>query len=151
MGDAWSQFTDDFNTSFFLGKVNRERGLLVAVKGGYGRTTACPTSFSRISISDDINIHGIRIMPRPGHVTRRGRHHAGRSLTAGTAGKHGRQNRERTIDHVVPNPTLRKKSPTEGRFNRGPHKTRRRERNRRNATPRKRKGEGIIQKDGVVC
>lgn len=99
---------------FFLGKVNRKRELLVAVKGCYGRTTACPTSFSRISISDDIDIHGIRIMPRPGHVTRRGRRHAGRSLTAGTAGKHGRENRERTIDHVVPNPTLRKKSPTEG-------------------------------------
>lgn len=57
-----------------------------------------------VSISDDMDVHGIRIMPGTTHitgrlgtmrVTRRGRH-GGRSLTRGTVEEHNRK-RERGL------------------------------------------------------
>lgn len=78
-----------------------ERNLPVITGSGQtGRTIASPTPvgifpFSRISIGDGIDVHGVRIMSRPAHVTgrlgarvmRRGGH-GRRSLSRGTVEEH---------------------------------------------------------------
>lgn len=81
------------------GKQKREIPVVTG-RSHTGRRIASPTpvgmfSFSRISISDSIDVHSIRIMSGSAHITGRlgarmiGRGgHGGRALSRGTVGEH---------------------------------------------------------------
>lgn len=86
-------------------EMDKGRGILFVIYAGRATVSPMDTGMfplGGVSISDDMDVHGIRIMPGTTHitgrlgtmrVTRRGRH-GGRSLTRGTVEEHWITERE---------------------------------------------------------